>query len=166
MGLTSLSAWWITLGVTPDRTDPGRPTQNGSHERMHADLSREIQGKVAGGVSANQAAIDSWVKEYNEVRPHEALGMKTPLDVYQRSARKYDGVPCDYEYPYGFEAKKVQRSGGVRVGGRECYISGALAGFTVGLQPRGDGEYLVWLCDFPLGTLDAKLASFCPQAEM
>ncbi len=82
LGLTKLSAWWIYNGIMPDRTDPGCPTQNGSHERMHADLSREIQGKIPGGIVANQQAIDTWVEEYNNVRPHEALGMRTPDEVY------------------------------------------------------------------------------------
>ena len=165
LGLTSLSAWWITLGIMPDRTDPGSPTQNGSHERMHADLSREIQGKISGGVKANQAAIDEWSKEYNEVRPHEALNMKTPSEVYRKSERKYDGSPCEHEYPFGFEAKKIHRSGCVKLEKQECYISGSLAGLTVGLQPKGDGEHLVWLNDFPLGVLDSKLATFRPQTE-
>lgn len=85
LGLTKLSAWWIYLGIRPDRTDPGSPTQNGSHERTFADLSREIQGKIAGGVEANQQAIDAWVEEYNFVRPHETIGIMTPLEVYTKS---------------------------------------------------------------------------------
>jgi transposase InsO family protein len=90
LGLTTLSAWWISLGILPDRTDPGCPTQNGSHERMHADIRKEIQGKVPGGIKANQVVINEWVKEYNEIRPHEALEMKTPSDIYCKSNTDYD----------------------------------------------------------------------------
>ena len=73
------------LVIIPDRTNLGCPTQNGSHERMHADLSREIQGKIPGGIAANQSTINAWVEEYNRVRPHEALGMRAPSEVYHKS---------------------------------------------------------------------------------
>ena len=109
LGLTTLSAWWISLGIMPDRTDPGCPTQNGSHERMHADISREIQGKIPGGKTANQIVINEWVKEYNEVRPHEALKMKTPSDIYRKSDIKYNDFPCVYEYPFAFNIRKIGR---------------------------------------------------------
>jgi hypothetical protein len=165
LGLTTLSAWWISLGIMPDRTEPGSPTQNGSHERMHADMSKEIQGKVPGGVRANQAVIDEWVKEYNGVRPHEALDMKTPAEVYHKSEARYDPTPCDYEYPFGFEAKKIHRNGSLKIRNQSHYISSALDGLTVGLQPNDDGQYIVWLCDFPLGTLDTNLSCFRPQFQ-
>lgn len=78
LNLTTLAVWWITLGILPDRSLKGHPEQNGSLERMHKDIADEIEGKVPGGISANQAVLDEWVKEYNSVRPNEAIGMKTP----------------------------------------------------------------------------------------
>lgn len=152
-GLTILSAWWIYLGIMPDRTDPGSPGQNGSHERMHADLSREIQGKIHGGISANQCAIDAWMEEYNEQRPHEALAMKTPAEVYRKSDVPYDGTPEMLEYPMAFLNRKVNKNGYVKLDKRQYMVSTSLRGLTVGLQQNESDEYVVWLGEFPLGAI-------------
>ena len=99
LNLTTLAVWWITLGILPDRSLKGHPEQNGSLERMHKDIADEIEGKVPGGISANQAVLDEWVKEYNSVRPNEAIGMKTPDELYTKSERKYTGDYDELEYP-------------------------------------------------------------------
>jgi len=158
LGLTTLSAWWIFLGIMPDRTDPGCPTQNGSHERMHADLSREIQGKVPGGIKFNQVVINEWVKEYNQIRPHEALNMKTPADIYCKSEITYDEFSCNYEYPFGFETKKIYKNGFIKIKKNSYYISTALTDLTIGLEQKNCNEYLIWLYNYPLGTLDLTLS--------
>jgi transposase InsO family protein len=164
LGLTTLSAWWMSMGIVPDRTDPGKPTQNGSHERMHGDMSREIQGRILGGVDANQAAIDLWVEEYNTVRPHEALGMKTPSDVYARSEKDYLQEDIEWVYPIGFETRKVNKHGYVKLRKRMHMVSSSLRGHTVGLQQQEeDGEYLVWLGEFPLAILDTRLDCLKPM---
>ncbi len=162
LGLTRLSAWWIYNGIVPDRTQPGCPTQNGSHERMHADLSNEIQGKISGGITANQSAIDAWAQEYNQVRPHEALGMKTPDEVYRKSEIPYQGTPEEIEYPVVFITRKVNKHGYVQVKKVSVLVSGALRGMTVGLQPQDGHEYMVWLADFPLGILNIETYCFHP----
>lgn len=158
LGLTTLSAWWMFLGILPDRTDPGCPTQNGSHERMHADLSREIQGKIPGGIVANQVAINAWVEEYNEIRPHETLGMKTPSEVYCKSDAPFDNTPDELEYPFGFMVRKINKHGAVKFNKTRYPVSSSLRGLTVGLQPHSENEYLIWLGDYPIGLLDQKLA--------
>lgn len=160
LGLTRLSAWWIYNGIIPDRIDPGRPTQNGSHERMHADLSREIQGKIPGGIIANQQAIDLWVKEYNHVRPHESLGMRTPAEVYRKSDIKYFGTPDDLEYPITFLKRRINKHGSVMLNKTPVAVSSSLRGLTVGLQPTGDHEYMIWLADFPLGIVSTETYCF------
>jgi putative transposase len=160
LGLTKLSAWWIYNGIMPDRTDPGCPTQNGSHERMHADLSREIQGKIPGGIAANQKAIDLWVEEYNHVRPHEALGMRTPAEVYRKSETQYNGTPEELEYPITFMTRKINKHGHVKLNKTAIRVSGTLRGLTVGLQPTDDNEYMLWLADFPLGTISTETYCF------
>ena len=152
LGLTTLSAWWMSLGIVPDRTQPGSPGQNGSHERMHADISREIQGRVPGGVAANQAALDAWVEEYNRQRPHEALGMRTPSEAYAPSERAYDPAAA-VEYPIGFAPRRVSKAGAIRLGGRLYQLGSALRGLTVGVQPGGDGA-TVWLGGFPIASVD------------
>lgn len=162
LSLTNLSAWWITLGITPDRTDKGTPGQNGSLERMHADIAREIQGKIKGGRKANQFALDEWVKEYNSVRPNEALGMRTPDEVYVKSDRKYTGDYDEIEYPMGFETRKVFRSGEILVKSVRVTIGYSLRGLNVGLKPNDNNSYDVYLADFLLGNLDMDSYCFTP----
>src|SRR5277367_457301 len=91
-GLSRLSVWWLALGIDLERNRPGCPQDNGAHERMHRDIRCELQ---AGRIGRDQAAFDLWRQEYNEARPHEALGLKTPAEVYQKSTRLYQGAPED-----------------------------------------------------------------------
>ncbi len=162
LSLTCLSAWWITLGITPDRTDKGTPGQNGSLERMHADIAREIQGQIKGGRKANQIVLDEWVKEYNSVRPNEAIGMKTPDEVYVKSNRKYIGDYDEIEYPIGYETRKVFSSGEILVKSVRVTIGYSLRGLNVGLKPNKNNSYDVYLADFLLGNLDMDSYCFTP----
>lgn len=162
LSLTSLSAWWITLGITPDRTEKGSPGQNGSLERMHADIAREIEGKVRGGIAANQAVIDAWVEEYNSVRPNEAIGMRTPDEVFSPSERKYIGDFDEIEYPLGFLSRKVLHSGEIVFNGIRISLGYSLRGWNVGLKPLGDNTYDVFLADFFLGNLNMDSCCFYP----
>jgi transposase InsO family protein len=82
-GLSRLSVWFMSLGIKIDLDDPGCPYQTGGHERMHKDMKRELQGNISGDMKAHQQEFDRWRKEFNEVRPHEALGMKTPEEAYK-----------------------------------------------------------------------------------
>lgn len=162
LSLTKLSAWWITLGIIPDRTEKGSPGQNGSLERMHADIANEIEGKVRGGIEANQAALDAWTEEYNSVRPNEALGMKTPDEVFVPSPRKYMGDFDDIEYPLGYLSRKVSKDGEILLNGIRISISSALRGFSVGLKPIENNSFEVFLTDFLLGNLDMNSCCFFP----
>ncbi len=160
LSLTKLSVWWISLGIIPDRTDKGRPGQNGSLERMHADIAREVQGKISGGIKANQAVLDQWVIEYNSIRPNEAIGLKTPDDIYTPSPRKYQGDFDEIEYPLGFLTRKTLRSGKIKLAGFEIMISSALTGFNLGLRPNENNTFDVFVCDFMLGTIDLNTCCF------
>lgn len=162
LSLTSLSAWWITLGITPDRTEKGSPGQNGSLERMHADIAREIEGKVRGGVLANQAVIDAWVEEYNSVRPNEAIGMKTPDEVFIPSERKYIGDYEEIEYPLGFLTRKVTAGGEIVLNSIRIAIGHSLKGLYIGLKPLENNSYEAYLADFVLGTVDMNSCCFFP----
>ena len=167
LGLTTLSAWWITLGILPERSLPGCPGQNGSLERMHADIAREIEGKIPGGIAANQVALDAWVEEYNSVRPNEAIGMKTPDEVYRPSPRKYTGDFDVLEYPAGYLPRKVFKSGEIILNGIRVTIGSALRGWHVGLRPQKQpGLYDVFLAEFLLGTLDMTSCCFTPLTEV
>ena len=167
LNLTSLSVWWITLGILPDRSLKGHPEQNGSLERMHKDIADEIEGKISGGASANQAVLDAWVQEYNSVRPNEAIGMKTPDDLYVKSDRKYTGDFDELEYPIGFLVRKVTRGGDIILNGLRITIGHALRGWHVGLKPLDEGRtYHVFLADFLLGTLNFDSACFYPLEDL
>jgi transposase InsO family protein len=162
LSLTNLAAWWITLGIIPDRIDKGKPSQNGSLERLHADIANEIEKKVPGGRRQNQIALDVWREEYNTVRPNEAIGMKTPAEVYTPSERRYEGDFDDLEYPPGFLPRKVFGNGTIALFGLRISIGFSLRGLTVGLKELGNGKYHVFLADFLLGELDADLCCFSP----
>ena len=163
LNLTSLSIWWITLGILPDRSLKGHPEQNGSLERMHGDIAREIEGKIPGGISANQVVLDAWVLEYNSVRPNEAIGMKTPDEVYTKSERAYEGDYDELEYPMGFLVRTVARNGEISLNGLRVSIGFALRGRQVGLKPLDDGHtFHVYIADFLLGTLELDSCCFYP----
>ena len=162
LSLTNLAAWWITLGIIPDRTDKGKPGQNGSLERMHADIANEIQRKIPGGRRENQAALDEWRKEYNEVRPNEAIGMRAPAELYAPSERKYGGDYDEIEYPIGFLSRKVCNNGTVSLSGLRVSIGFSLKGLTLGLAEISGNRYQVYLADFLLGIIDMNLCCFTP----
>lgn len=163
LNLTALSAWWITLGIYPERSLKGCPGQNGSLERMHADIAREIEGKISGGIKANQAVIDEWVTEYNSLRPNEAIGMKVPDDLYHCSDRKYRGDYDEIEYPLGYLVRKVLHSGEIILNSVRITIGYSLRGLQVGLCPKEDNTYDLFLADFLLGTLDMNSTCFFPH---
>jgi len=167
LNLTCLSAWWITLGIVPDRSLKGVPGQNGSLERMHADIANEIEGKVSGGRTANQAVLDVWVQEYNSIRPNEAIGMKTPDEIYTISDRKYIGDYDEIDYPIGFQVRKVTQSGEIIFNSVRVTIGYALRGLQVGLKPNaGENTFDVFLADFLLGTLDMNSSCFFPLENL
>jgi putative transposase len=157
LGLSRLSAWWLALGINLERSRPGCPQDNGAHERMHRDVRRELQ---AGRIGRDQAAFDLWREQYNTERPHEALGMRVPAEVYRPSGRAYEGTPEDLDYG-GMETRKVRhRTGVIGYRNQRILISAALAGWSVGLSAREDGLVEVWFSKLLLGHLDPTTASF------
>lgn len=165
LSLTRLSAWWMSLGILPDRTDPGSPGQNGSLERVHADIAREIQGKVTGGIAATQKALDAWRETYNHVRPNDALDMRTPADVYRVSPRKYTGDE-ELEYPPGYSPRRVFDTGEISYRRTRIMLTTALSGHVVGLKET-DGDLLeLYLGEFMLGLIDPRTACFLPVENL
>lgn len=160
LGLTRLSAWWLALGISLERSRPGCPQDNGAHERMHRDVRRELQ---AGRIGRDQAAFDLWRQQYNFERPHEALAMKTPGEIYQPSERRYVGTPEDLDYG-GMATRRVNaRLGCISHGGESIAISSALGGWSVGLCPCLDQDLQeVWFSRLLVGHLDETTASFKP----
>lgn len=157
LGLSRLSVWWLALGIDLERSRPGCPQDNGAHERMHLDIRRELQG---GRIGRDQNAFDVWRHQYNNERPHEALGMKRPAEVYQPSARPYEGTPDLLDYG-GMETRKVNpQSGTIRFRSERIMLSTALAGWNVGLAEQPDGRVDVWFASLLLGQIDPATGSF------
>lgn len=158
-GLTRLSAWWRTLGIRLNRTKPGHPQDNGAHERMHRDLAIEIEGTPSNTLEEETERLECWRFEYNTIRPHEALGMKTPGDIYRRSTRRMADIQS-YEYPEGFEIRKVRRHGYIRIKKCDIFLSEALRGMTVGLETLNSYTRRVYFCDLLLGAVvDGKFVA-------
>jgi putative transposase len=154
LGLSRLSAWWVALGIDLERGRPGHSQDNGGHERLHRDIGLELEPKTA-----TQEALDLWRQEFNHERPHEALGMKCPAEVYQKSERPYTGTPVDIEYP-GLDRRRVSRQGTIRWWSMVLFISNSLAGWSVGLKPAAGSRLEVWFGRLLLGWIDPGTESF------
>jgi putative transposase len=155
LGLSRLSAWWVALGIDLERGRPGHPQDNGAHERLHRDISLELEA-VTG--AHRQAALDLWREQFNQERPHEALGMRTPAELYVASERKYHGTPAALEYR-AMGSRKVNASGKINWQGERYFLSTSLAGWNVGLQSVNEALH-VWFGRLLLGQIDSSSASF------
>jgi len=155
LGLSRLSAWWVALGIDLERGRPGHPQDNGAHERMHRDISRELE---ALGES-DQEALDLWRQTFNFARPHEALGMRCPGELYAPSHRKYDGTPEDLEYPQ-MCTRRICQHGLIKVDGQRLFLSTSLAGWSVGLKPITQNVMDVWFGRLLLGQIDLSASNF------
>jgi transposase InsO family protein len=165
-GLTRLSAWWLSLGIKPERTQPGHPEQNGGHERMHGDIARVIEAHPAATLDEETVRLERWRVEFNTERPHEALGMQTPGDIYRCSSRRLSEVK-PYVYPTDFEKRLVNKNGCIHLRSQHVDFSAALGGMEVGIEPSGENRWRVWFCDLVVGGLESKNGRIrrCPAAE-
>lgn len=155
-GLSELAVWWIKLGIYPERIPPGRPGHNGRHERMHRVLKEETAQPPAADLRAQQERFDRFRREYNYERPHEALGMKVPADLYVPSPRVYPSRLPEVEYPAGYEVRRVGRCGTMRWASGKVFVSKVLAGETVGLEAVADGCWRLWFSFYELGEFDER----------
>jgi len=162
LGLTRLSAWWIAQGIDLDRIPPGRPDQNGGHERMHRDIAQEVQARYDGDLRTWRAVLDTWLHTFNHERPHEALDMRSPADVYTKSTRPYDPTPPQLTYDADCIPRKVNCVGAIRLHGERIPISSSLAGWHVGLRPRDDQRYTLTFGRLTLGEVDLSTRAFHP----
>jgi hypothetical protein len=154
-GLTGLSVWWIKLGIMPERIKPGCPQQNGRHERMHGTLQAETVAQPAASLRSQQERFDAFRKEYNTERPHEALGQKPPAEFYAPSPREYPARVAEVEYPSGWQVRRVSAGGKFRWGhNRMVFVSHALEGEPVGLEPIDDRYWRGWFGCYELGVFD------------
>jgi len=153
-GLSRLSVWWIKLGIRPERIDPGKPQQNGRHERLHRTLREDAIDPPAATLAEQQARFDAFRGVYNEERPHEALDMATPASLYRASPRAY---PCrlqEPEYPSEAAVRRVRSRGEIRWAGDLIFVSEALIGEPVAVEETEAGEWRVRYGDVELGFID------------
>jgi putative transposase len=160
-GLSKLSVWWLRLGIQLERIQPGHPQQNGRHERMHLTLKREATKPAAANVLQQQARFDAFVKQYNHDRPHQALAMKVPADVYQRSARVYRGL-AELSYPFHDGTFTVTQCGRICFKGRKVNLSHVFAGQNVGVTQVGERLWLVTFMHYDLGYFDDETCRLEP----
>lgn len=156
-GLSRLSAWWTSLGIRVSFSRPAHPQDNGSHERMHLDVAYELEADPAGSAMLQQRAADRWRRQFNEVRPHEALGMKTPAALYVRSSRRHRGVRTP-AYPATYAVRRVTRQGCVRYAGKVVFISESVVGFDVAVRKTRPGRLKVKFYELDLGSFDLAAA--------
>src|ERR1700693_117713 len=143
-GLSKLSVWWLRLGIDIERIKPGRPEQNGRHERMHLTLKKEATKPAAKNFLQQQGRFDHFIEEYNQERPHQAIGMKYPTELYVSSSRPYKGL-SDLEYPFHDRTITVSNCGRICIGRRKINLSIVFAGQNVGIKEVSDK---IWLGGF------------------
>jgi transposase InsO family protein len=151
--LTQLSAYWLRLGIELERIRPAHPEENGRHERMHRTLKSETTRPARANLLQQQERFDAFVEEFNQERPHEALGMKRPAQVYRPSPRKLPAVLAEPSYPEHDDVVPVSRIGHVYFRRKQVYLSSALAFQYVGLREQDDGRWLVTFMNLDLGHL-------------
>ena len=154
-GLTTLSAWWVSLGIRFVRGRPCHPEDNGGHERMHFDLRFDVEDKRARSVDRQQHLLDAWVHDFNHVRPHEALGQRTPAQLYVRSVRPFR-EPLPPLYPPSFTARRVAGDGTIKFGGHRLRIGQGLRGLLVGVRQLDQRRLQVRFYDLDLGEVDVS----------
>ena len=158
-GLTELAVWWIELGIHTERIDPGRPQQNGRHERMHRTLQEETMESPASTARQQQRRLEAFRREYNEHRPHQALGQQVPAALFRPSPRMYRAGGQEPEYDASWQVRKVD-GGRIRWRGGKIFVSHALNGKLVGAEHIEEGLWKLWFHQHWLGMWDAVEGRF------
>ena len=159
--LSKLSVWWLRLGIAIERIKPGHPQQNGRHERMHLTLKKEATRPPGMNSLQQQARFDAFVREFNSERPHEALAMKTPAQMYPPSPRPYTGLP-DVSYPLHDREVVVTACGRICMYRKRINLSHVLAGQRVGIKEVDEGIWIVSFMHYDLGYIDLEQKTLQP----
>lgn len=158
-GLTRLGVWLIRLGIEQERIQPGKPQQNGCHERMHLTMQNEVATKPAANRSAQQKDLDAFRHEFNFVRPHEALGQVPPARVFHSSPRPFPEHLAEYQYERGMHVRTTDYSGRLRLEGKRILVGAAFTETPLGLKQAPedpDWRWQLWLCNHQLGWIDQR----------
>lgn len=164
-GISQLSKWWIKLGIRPERIRPGKPSQNGRHERMHRTLKQAAVMPVQSTLGAQQRRFDAFTQEYNFERSHEALERRTPGSVYRFSARAYPARVSEVQYGPGVTVRHVRHNGEIKWRGERIYVSEVLAKEPLGLRRIDEEQWEVHFSFYLLGILDQRLKRIIPAKQ-
>jgi transposase InsO family protein len=154
--LSTLSVWWMKLGIRPELIEPASPQQNGRHERMHRTLKAEATRPPAASLRAQQRRFNAFRTEFNTERPHEALGGAPPGSIYQPSTRPFPARLPAPDYPAHYTSRYVSTNGGVRFHGRYVTLAPALIGEHIALDEVADGIWAVYFYQYLLGHLHER----------
>jgi transposase InsO family protein len=155
-GLSRLAIEWLKLGIKLERIQPGQPQQNGRHERMHRTLKGETSCPPAPSPEAQQRRFDRFRQRYNQERPHEALGQRTPESLYTASPRPYPAKLGEPWYDAEHAVRRVRSNGEIKWGGDLIFISETLDGELIGVAETQDGDWIVRFADIDLGVINRK----------
>ena len=153
LGLTRLSAGWVKLGIKVEFIEPGHPEQNGAHEQMHRVYKAETLRPVAQTLRGQKGRTKRWRQEYNQQRPHEALGMGVPADHYRKSRRKLPATVRPWQYPKGWASRRVKGKGMISLEGRSRFVGEAFETERVGLKRLQPGKWEVYFGPCLVGEL-------------
>ena len=155
-GLSALNVWWMHLGIVHQRIPPASPQEHGQHERMHRELKRETARPAARNRRAQQQRFDAFRQRYNDERPHEGIGDRTPTSLWTPSTRPYPEQIAPPEYPAHVEVRRVSTAGTFRLHTHQPFLSHALSGQDIGLEEVGDGIWNIVYCRTLLGKIDER----------
>lgn len=168
-GLSTLSAWWMSLGIELERIEPASPQQNGRHERMHRTLKEDTTRPAARNLLQQQERFERFVEIFNHERPHEGLGMRRPHEIYRRSNRSFPSTLTSQDYPLHDTVVTVRACGHLYIPGSgrrkkrsTVFLSRALGGHRVGLRELDNGQVLVSFVQLDLGVIDLETLDFTP----
>jgi putative transposase len=164
-GLSKLSVWFIKLGIKTERITAGHPEENGRHERMHRSLKEATAQPPQVNLRKQQQTFDKFQQEYNEERPHEALGMQTPVSYYKPSLRAYTGKTPQITYYGKCQIRQVRHNGEIKWKGEKVYVSQSLSGEPIALRQRDKHLWEVYFSSLSLGILDELYMRIKPQRE-
>jgi transposase InsO family protein len=153
-GLSTLSVWWLKLGIEPRYIPPSSPQDNGRHERMHRTLKHETSKPPAATARQQQKRFDVFRRHYNEERPHEAIDQVPPAERWEASNRPMPARLEDPWYDADHEVRRVRNTGEIKWYGERVFIGEALAGELVGLAEHESGGIIVRFCHRDLGVID------------
>ncbi len=164
LGISKLSVKWMRLGIVHERIEPGKPTQNGRHERLHRTLKEDTASPPAESLAAQRERFVAFQHCFNEDRPHQALLMQTPASDYRPSPRALPDSLDEISYDGRHITRPVRKNGTIRWKSKEIFVTEVLRRERIGLLPTQAGTFEVYFGKLRLGVLDSGTGTFNPNS--